>query len=82
MAKSPKSNENTSGFEEAPQPPLSGAPLSDSVADWPDEVSKPAATEKKAKKPKLPAARSSKPTKSSRGTVMGGAASPKERAVD
>ncbi|KQW26951.1 excinuclease ABC subunit B [Rhizobium sp. Root274] len=34
MAKSPKSSAPSTGFEEAPQAPFEGAPLSGSVADW------------------------------------------------
>ncbi len=34
MAKSPKSPARSSGFEEAPQAPFEGAPLSGSVSDW------------------------------------------------
>jgi len=79
MAKTPK---NTSGFDEAPQQPLSGEPLSGSVSDWAEEISQEAQKEEtKKKSPKQPAAKSSKAGKSSRGTVMGGAASPKERAA-
>ncbi len=108
MSKTPK---NTKGFEEAPQQPLSGSPLSGSVSDWAEEISEEArnspsvaeqdeatsgdaslrtgesaeAILKKrqkspSKKPKQPAAKSSKAGKSSRGTVIGGAVSPKERA--
>ncbi|MGI9352886.1 MAG: hypothetical protein ACR2O3_15085, partial [Rhizobiaceae bacterium] len=79
MAKSPKNTENKQGFEEAPQQPLSGEPLSGSVSGWADEIS--IAASKSAKKPKLPPTRSKKEGKSSRGTVIGGAASPKERAA-
>ena len=104
MAKTPR---KPSGFDEAPQQPLSGEPLSSSVSDWADEVSKEAknipsvaeqdeatsrsagmrtgesadAVSKKQQRPKQPAPKSSKPGKSSRGTVIGGAASPKERAA-
>ncbi|MCF3639875.1 excinuclease ABC subunit UvrB [Rhizobium sp. TRM95111] len=34
MARSPKKSPSPTGFEEAPQSPLAGAPLSGSVADW------------------------------------------------
>ena len=104
MAKTPR---KPSGFDEAPQQPLSGEPLSSSVSDWAEEVSKEAkdipsvaeqdeatsrsagmrtgesadAVSKKRQTPKQPAPKSSKPGKSSRGTVIGGAASPKERAA-
>ncbi|KAG1702940.1 UvrABC system protein B [Nymphon striatum] len=76
MSKTPK---NTKGFEEAPQQPLSGSPLSGSVSDWAEEVTEEA-KKSQSKSPKQPAAKSSKAGKSSRGTVIGGAASPKERA--
>ncbi len=81
MAKTPK---NTSGFDEAPQQPLSGVPLSGSVSDWAEEISQEAqevANKPASKKPKQPAAKSSKPSKSAGGTILGGAASPKERAA-
>ncbi len=39
MAKSPK---NPAGFEEAPQKPLSGEPLSGSVSDWAEEIAQEA----------------------------------------
>jgi len=39
MAKSPKSPD---GFEEAPQKPLSGEPLSGSVSDWAEEIAQEA----------------------------------------
>jgi len=73
------------GFEEAPQPSLSGKPLSGSISDWADEIAREAekapAAEKPAKPKKKIPERSSAPTKSARGTSMGGAASPKERAA-
>ncbi|WP_295813737.1 excinuclease ABC subunit UvrB [uncultured Nitratireductor sp.] len=81
MAKSP--DKKNGGFAEAPQPALSGKPLTGSVADWADEIAqeadKPAPA--KAKKPKKPAERSASGSKSARGTSMGGAASAKERAA-
>jgi excinuclease ABC subunit B len=80
------------GFEEAPQPPLSGAPLFGPIADWAGEISRAAdkeerplapAKEESGKSPK-PAKRvperSAAPTRTGRGTSMGGAASAKERA--
>jgi len=76
MAKTPK---NSKGFEEALQPALSGKPLSGSISDWAEKIKEE--VKKPAKKPKQPAARSKEPTKSARGTIMGGAASPKERAA-
>ncbi|MCO6393035.1 excinuclease ABC subunit UvrB [Aliihoeflea aestuarii] len=75
-----------SGFGEAPQAEFEGEPLTGGVADWAkqisDEAAKAAAAQPgKAKIAKQPAARSSAPTRSGRGTSMGGAASPKERAA-
>jgi excinuclease ABC subunit B len=67
------------GFEEAPQPGLTGTPLSGSISDWAEQVAQEAG--KPAKAPKKVPERSSAPTKSARGTSMGGAASPKERAA-
>ncbi|TKT80983.1 excinuclease ABC subunit UvrB [Aquamicrobium sp. LC103] len=70
------------GFGEAPQPELSGTPLSGSISNWAEEIAKEAGEGASKGKPakKIPA-RSSAPTKSARGTSMGGAASPKERAA-
>ena len=68
------------GFDEAPQAAIEGLPLSGSISDWAREISEQA--EKPAAKPKKKVAeRSTAPTRSSRGTSMGGAASPKERAA-
>jgi excinuclease ABC subunit B len=111
------------GFEEAPQPELSGTPLSGSVSDWAEQIAReaeqdgrrisPLEGETAAKRPegvtsegtsKTPGAaettppgrsaatlpsrgrenkkipeRSSAPTKTARGTSMGGAASARER---
>ncbi|MCT7374848.1 excinuclease ABC subunit UvrB [Chelativorans salis] len=77
MANSP--NKNRGGFAEKPQPPLSGAPLSGSVADWAEEIEREADQPMKPKK-KIPE-RSAAPGKTARGTSMGGAASAKERAA-
>jgi excinuclease ABC subunit B len=88
------------GFEEAPQPALSGKPVSGSISSWADEIAREAEAQSeappavlpdispsrgeigKSRKPskKIPE-RSSAPTRSGRGTSMGGAASPKERAA-
>ncbi len=70
---------NAEGFGEAPQPSLDGVPLSGSVSDWARQIEEEA--QKPAKPKKKVAERSSAPTRSSRGTSMGGAASPKERAA-
>ncbi len=80
--KSPDSGTgNTPGFEEAPQQQLQGAELSGSISSWAEEIEKQA--EKPARKPaakKIPQ-RSSAPSKTARGTSMGGAASAKDRAA-
>ncbi|MFC5386061.1 excinuclease ABC subunit UvrB [Aquamicrobium segne] len=77
------------GFGEAPQPELSGIPLSGSISAWAEQITQEAEQKKPAKKPvgkadktgaKIPA-RSASPTRSARGTSMGGAASAKERAA-
>ncbi len=82
------------GFAEAPQAELSGAPLSGSIADWAEQIereaeiaARPAPARNKdggdkASKPakKVPE-RSSSPTRTSRGTSMGGAATARERAA-
>ncbi|WP_336800795.1 excinuclease ABC subunit UvrB [Kaistia sp. MMO-174] len=48
MAKRPK----TTGFGEAPQAPLEGAPLSGNIADWMEEIARAADAEPIAPKPK------------------------------
>ncbi|RLP26897.1 excinuclease ABC subunit UvrB [Mesorhizobium sp. YM1C-6-2] len=68
------------GFAEAPQPELSGKPLSGSISDWADEIAREAEKAPAKPKKKIPE-RSSAPTKTARGTSMGGAATPKERAA-
>jgi len=77
------------GFAEAPQPELSGTPLSGSISDWAGQISREAeqenrtgTTDRNGTKParKVPA-RSASPTRTARGTSMGGAASAKERAA-
>ena len=94
------------GFGEAPQPELSGTPLSGSVSDWAAQIEREAEAVSKArqgrpagapdgtpsrsepqsgdsvsaKKKKIPE-RSSAPTKTARGTSMGGAATARERAA-
>ena len=72
------SSDKPQGFEEAPQKPLSGKPLSGYVSEWAEEISEEA-KRPAPKKPKQPPAKTSKHGKSSRGTVIGGAAPPKER---
>ncbi len=93
------------GFGEAPQPELSGAPMSGSVSDWAAQIEREAEAVSEArqgrpasdgaqsrsaphsggdsvsaKKKKIPE-RSSAPTKTARGTSMGGAATARERAA-
>jgi excinuclease ABC subunit B len=67
------------GFGEAPQAEFTGAPLLGSIADWADQIAREA--EKPQPKPKKIPEKSSAPTRSSRGTSMGGAASAKDRAA-
>ncbi|MCB1465611.1 MAG: DEAD/DEAH box helicase family protein, partial [Rhizobiaceae bacterium] len=76
------------GLGEAPQSELTGTPLSGSVADWAEQISLEAEREgqfieKKsgAKGARKVPERSSAPTKTARGTSMGGAATAKERAA-
>lgn len=79
------------GFAEMPQPELSGAPLTGSIADWAEQIEQEAEREGrqagkgdggKAPKPskKIPE-RSSAPGRTARGTSMGGAATARERAA-
>ena len=92
MARSPKTspardNQNT-GFEEAPQAPFEGAPLSGGVADWVKQLESEAELSgvetqrqiaskagKHRKKVEIAA------SKSARGTSMGGSTDPKTRAA-
>ncbi|MFS8113705.1 excinuclease ABC subunit UvrB [Rhizobium jaguaris] len=88
MAKSPKKSPAPTGFEEAPQAPFEGAPLSGSVADWVKQLeadAEAASVEtqrqiaskagKHRKKVEIAA------SKSARGTSMGGSTDPKTRAA-
>lgn len=68
------------GFGEAQQAEFSGTPLSGSISDWAEEISKEAEQTKPKAAKKIPE-RSSAPTRSGRGTSMGGAATAKERAA-
>ncbi|HHZ10794.1 MAG TPA: excinuclease ABC subunit UvrB [Rhizobiales bacterium] len=80
------------GFAEAPQPALSGAPLSGPIADWAEEIAREADATSRGSGPakgragsakpskKIPE-RSEAPTRTARGTSMGGAASAKERSA-
>jgi len=82
-------SEPLGGFGEAPQAPFEGAPLSGPVSGWAEQIAREAEQEgrpsslkgdgKPARK-RIPE-RSSAPSKTARGTSMGGAASPKERAA-
>ncbi|MGD9738969.1 MAG: excinuclease ABC subunit UvrB [Bauldia sp.] len=70
------------GFEEAPQPELEGAPVSGPISDWAAEIAREA-EKPAAPKPgrKRKAAGEPKALRTSRGTSMGGPASAKERAA-
>ncbi len=82
------------GFGEAPQAAFSGAPFAGAISDWAEQIEKEALSTsplrgdrtegpgggKTAKSKKIPE-RSSAPTKTARGTSMGGAATAKERAA-
>lgn len=69
------------GFAEAPQAEFSGAALSGSIADWAGQIEREAEKQPKAKAAKKIPERSASPTRTARGTSMGGAASAKERAA-
>ncbi|MEX0956563.1 MAG: excinuclease ABC subunit UvrB [Rhizobiaceae bacterium] len=71
------------GFGEAPQAGFEGAPLSGPVGDWARQISEEAGREgrQQGKPSKKIPERSSAPTKTARGTSMGGAASPRDRAA-
>ena len=68
------------GFGETQQSEFEGAPLSGAISDWARQIADEAG-KAPAKPKKKVAERSSAPTRSARGTSMGGAASPKERAA-
>jgi len=76
------------GFAEAPQAEFSGATLSGPISDWAEQISREAEREgqaveerpSKAKPSKKIPERSASPTRTARGTSMGGAASARERA--
>ena len=69
------------GFAEAPQPALSGTPLTGSVSEWARQIEREAEQPPKPKSAKKIPERSSAPTKSARGTSMGGAATARERSA-
>ena len=88
MARSPKKSPAPSGFEEAPQAPFEGTPLSGGVADWVKQLEADAEMSgvetqreiaskagKHRKKVEIAA------SKSARGTSMGGSTDPKTRAA-
>jgi excinuclease ABC subunit B len=90
MARSPERKRG--GFSEAPQSPLSGTPLSGAVSEWAEQIAREAEAAGKqtrhadgddgrsAKVRRIPE-RSAAPTRTARGTSMGGAASARERAA-
>ncbi|MGB3417838.1 MAG: excinuclease ABC subunit UvrB [Mesorhizobium sp.] len=80
------------GFGEAPQAEFAGAPLSGSISDWAEQITREAEQEGRqmispsrgeisntGKHPKKVPTRSASPTRTARGTSMGGAATAKER---
>ena len=78
------------GLSEAPQAAFSGAPLTGSISDWAEQIAREADNDAapvasghgaSGKAPRRVPERSSAPTKTARGTSMGGAASAKERAA-
>lgn len=94
---SPKKPSTPSGFEEAPQAPLSGTPLSGNVSDWVKQLEAEAETSafesqreiaskagKHRKKVEITASKAAAKTvagKTARGTSMGGSHDPKTRAA-
>ncbi|MFC0809832.1 excinuclease ABC subunit UvrB [Ensifer sp. P24N7] len=92
MARSPKNSPKKSsapgGFEEAPQAPLSGTPLSGNVSDWVKQLESEAeaSTFESRREVASKAGRHRKKveisaSKSARGTSMGGTTDPKARAA-
>jgi excinuclease ABC subunit B len=75
-----KAPDAAAGFGESPQAPFEGAPLSGPVSGWAAGIAREAEKTLSTAKPKkkIPE-RSSAPTRTARGSSMGGAASPKER---
>ncbi|MDW6022337.1 excinuclease ABC subunit UvrB [Mesorhizobium sp. BAC0120] len=71
------------GFSEAPQAEFAGTPFGGPVSSWAEQITREAEKEgrKPPKGPKKVPERSSAPTKTARGTSMGGAASARERAA-
>lgn len=85
---SPKKSSAPGGFEEAPQAPLSGTPLSGNVSDWVKQLESEAeaSTFESRREVASKAGRHRKKveisaSKSARGTSMGGTTDPKTRAA-
>ncbi len=76
-SRSPK--QKTDGFEEAPQTPLEGAPLSGSVGDWAKEITAKAAKEKSGARKQ--SGKNTAAGRTARGTSIGGSHDPKTRAA-
>ena len=76
-SRSPK--QKTDGFEEAPQKPLEGAPLSGSVGDWAKKITEKAAREKHGGR--KPSGKNTAAGRTARGTSIGGSHDPKTRAA-
>ncbi|MBW8636373.1 excinuclease ABC subunit UvrB [Hoeflea sp. WL0058] len=76
-SRSPK--QKTDGFEEAPQKPLEGAPLSGSVGDWAKEITEKAAREKSGGRKQ--SSKNAAAGRTARGTSIGGSHDPKTRAA-
>ncbi|GKX36085.1 MAG: UvrABC system protein B [Rhizobiaceae bacterium MnEN-MB40S] len=76
-SRSPK--QKTDGFEEAPQKPLEGAPLSGSVGDWAKEITEKAAKEKSVGR--KPSGKNTAAGRTARGTSIGGSHDPTTRAA-
>ena len=75
----PSKPKNPPGLAEAPQPPLSGEPLSGPVSDWAEDIARDAG-KPAPRKPKLPPKRDTiTPGRTARGTSMGAAATARER---
>ena len=91
MAKTPKNRIDNEGFEEAPQAPLSGEPLSGDISAWADEIAQEAQGDNAQKganeKPKKSASKSRKKSSGysekhvNKGAIIGASSDPKERAA-
>ncbi len=89
MAKTPKNpSKNPTGFEEAPQAPFEGAPLSDNISSWAEEMQKMAEAETEPNRRQVASdagkhrkrVGAATESRSARGTSMGGTNDPKKRA--